>query len=144
MTYLVPFDGSPLSVAALRRAVEFADGVPVVAYTVVPRDRRYAASKGWLAADTPFDEEAVRSSLSTQVAEVSADARFVYDLIPAHPSPGVISKHIREAARDHGATVLFIGSENAGRIVVPVASVGAHSATDTGYDVFIVRYANGP
>ena len=43
-------------------------------------------------------------------------------------------------ARDEDASVVFIGSDNAGSLVSSVSSVGSTVAADEAYDVFIVRH----
>jgi hypothetical protein len=45
-------------------------------------------------------------------------------------------------AQDEGATVLFVGSENAGRVSTPVSSVGDPVSEDPRYDVHIVRHTD--
>ena len=42
--------------------------------------------------------------------------------------------------READASMVFIGSENAGNLVTAVSSVGAHVAANDQYDVVIVRH----
>jgi nucleotide-binding universal stress UspA family protein len=77
MTFVVPFDGSPLAQAALSRAVAFA-GVTdetLVAVTVVPAGNAdYAQDKGWLSADESFDRETVVERIRGSVVGLAPDA----------------------------------------------------------------------
>jgi len=71
MTYLVPFDGSDLAVAALERATEFASAMdePVVVLAVVPEgEPEFAAERGWTDEDESYDPVAVADRLRSQVA----------------------------------------------------------------------------
>jgi hypothetical protein len=43
-------------------------------------------------------------------------------------------------AREEDASMVFLGSENAGHLVSAVGSVGSTVATDEAYDVVIVRH----
>ena len=79
MTYLVPFDGSPLAEAALARAVEFAAALEevVVALSVVPVDERdFAVERGWIDDGEAYDPDTVVDRLRSQVAEIAPDATF--------------------------------------------------------------------
>lgn len=142
MTLLVPFDGTPLSEAALVRATQFgaAFDEPVVAATVIPvGNSGYARERGWLDPSEPFTLDTIRSKLEDQVAELAPGASFEPMTVDQYASPGVISKRLRKLAKSRDAVMVFLGSENAGRIVAGLSSVGAGVATDTGYDVVIVR-----
>ncbi|MFB6105766.1 MAG: universal stress protein [Halobacteriaceae archaeon] len=146
MTFLVPFDGSRLAVTALDRASEFgADrDEGVVALTVVPEDAEYARERGWLGSEETFDVDRVASRLSQQVADRAPDATFRYVTVtasdPVASTTLEIVRAIREVAVEVDATVLFIGSENAGRVSTPVTSVGSPISEDPQYDVHIVRH----
>jgi len=39
---------------------------------------------------------------------------------------------------------VFLGSDNVGRVVTPLTSVGVHVAAEESYDVFIVRHPAPP
>ena len=118
MTYLVPFDGSPLAEAALARAVEFAAAL----------------------------EEEVADRLRSQVAEIAPDATFrcehPEDVSSVASVTTDVVRTIRVVAQEVGASIVFIGSENAGRVSTPVCSVGAPVSEDPRYDVHIVRHAD--
>lgn len=141
MTYLVAFDGSDLSVAALERAVVYADAMDTdcVATTVVPGDAGYALNHGWVDDRADFDQDAVADALRTQVASVAPGVRFRPEPVGSFAGAHTITHRIREVAIDEGATVLFLGSENAGQIVTPMTSVARNLSTGANYDVHIVR-----
>lgn len=143
MTLVVPFDGSDLAEAALVRATEFGNVFEedVLAVSVVPKDNAsYARERGWLTEDESFDLETVVSTLHTQVTDLCPSANFRHKLVDRYAPSGSIAKRLRRVARDEDASMVFIGSENAGHLVSAVSSVGATVATDTSYDVVIVRH----
>jgi len=147
MTLLVPFDGTELSEAALKRATEYAEfsGESVVALTVVPDEPEYALSRNWLDPNDPFDPEAIAERFEQRVADIAPGAEFRYE-VPEDVSSMAsitidVTRTIRAVAHEIGASVIFIGSENAGRVSSPVSSVGAPVSEDPSYDVFIVRHA---
>jgi len=146
MTLLVPFDGSELSEAALERATEFAEfsGEDVLALTVVPDEPEYALSRGWLDAEEPFDQDAIAERLRERVADIAPGADFRYE-VPEDVSSMAscttdVIRTIRAVAHEVEASVIFIGSENAGRVSAPVSSVGAPVSEDPSYDVYIIRH----
>ena len=149
MTYLVPFDGSPLAEAALARAVEFAAALEeaVVALSVVPVDERdFAVERGWIDDGEAYDPDTVVDRLRSQVAEIAPDATFRYehpeDVSSVASVTTDVVRTVRVVAQEVGASVVFIGSENAGRVSTPVCSVGAPVSEDPRYDVHIVRHAD--
>ena len=142
MTFVVPFDGSALGEAALGRAVELGDALDesVVAVSVVPRGNvRYARKRGWLDAGEPFDLEAVVSRLRDSVETLAPSIAFRHATVGQSASASEIGRELRAVARDVDASVVFVGSENAGRIVLSMTTVGSNVATDTAYDVYLVR-----
>ncbi|MEZ3144902.1 universal stress protein [Halobaculum sp. MBLA0143] len=144
MTLLVPYDGSELADTATVRAASFGEILDerVLAVTVVPRDNaRYARSHEWLADGEAFHLDTVAERLRRRVAEIAPTAEFRYDLVDRNAPPGTISKRLRRIAADEDTSMLFVGSENAGRLTRSVASVGSGVAADAGYDVVIVRQA---
>ncbi len=147
MTLLVPFDGSELSEAALERATEFAEftGEDVLALTVVPDEVEYALSRNWVDAEEPFDPDAIAERLRERVADIAPGADFRYE-VPEDVSSMAscttdVVRTIRTVAHAVDASVVFIGSENAGRVSSPVSSVGAPVSEDPSYDVYITRHA---
>ncbi|WP_459194947.1 universal stress protein [Halosimplex sp. J119] len=148
MTYLVPFDGSALAEAALERATEFAamTDEEVVALVVIPLDEReFAVERGWIDERERYDPDEIESGLETQIRAVAPDVTFRCER-PADVSSVAsvttdVVRTIRSVAEDVGAEIVFIGSENAGRVSTPVTSVGAPVSEDPRYDVHIVRHA---
>jgi nucleotide-binding universal stress UspA family protein len=143
MTFVVPFDGSELAAAALVRAVEFGDVLDerVVSVSVIPDgNAAYARERGWLEADEPFDREAVVATLHEDVAALAPNAEFRYETVGRRATTGTISKRLREIARKEDASMVFVGSENAGHLVSSLSSVGGTVAADDAYDVVIVRH----
>ena len=142
MTYVVAFDNSPLARTALRRAVNYADAVgeDVVAVTAIQRDTGLARKRGWLDGDERFDVETVARNLTEAVEAIDPDVGFAYSAIDSYAPRGRISRTVRELAVDQDASVVFVGSDNAGRMVGGLASVGQNVSSDDRYDVHIVRH----
>jgi nucleotide-binding universal stress UspA family protein len=145
MVIVVPYDGSDLSRAALERAAEFADTLDadVRVVTAIPsRNRKYARKRNWLGDDEEFNPETVVSRIRQQVEGISPAANFEYEVVGRYAQAGEIASQIRKHAKSEGAELVVIGSENAGRIVSSVSSVGSSVATDDAYDVLIVRHTD--
>ncbi|MCY4732772.1 universal stress protein [Natronomonas gomsonensis] len=140
MTYLAAFDGTDRSETALRRAAEFAGSTDerLVVVSVLPNDEDLAAEYGLVEGDTYDPGDAARR-LRKRVESITTDAEFRTESVDAYAGKGRIATEIREAARELDADVVFVGSDNAGRVVQPVTSVGGAVASGTDYDVFIVR-----
>lgn len=142
MTLVVPFDGSGLAEAALVRAVEFGTILDeeVLAVSIIPEGNdRYARDHGWIGPSENFDTRTVVSRLHRQAMSLAPSADFRHKTVGRHARAGTISGRVRQLAKDEDASMVFIGSENAGRLVVGVSSVGGKIATDSAYDVVIVR-----
>lgn len=145
MTYLVPFDGSPLSATALLRAASFGEalGEPVVAATVIKADNaRYAREMGWLGEGEPFDLERIAGRLREEVATLVPDADFRHEVVDKRAPPGTVSSRLRKVAAELDASLVAMGSDNAGHVAVSLSSVGGSLASGDGYDVLIVRRAD--
>ncbi|WP_299262777.1 universal stress protein [Halorientalis sp.] len=147
MTILAPFDGSSLSRTALERASEFAEyrNEPVVALTIIPDDEEFARERGWIDADGTYDQTAVRDEFERTVREVAPNATYRCEQPETSDSMTAtvtddITRTIRAVADDVDASIVFIGSENAGRVSAPVTSVGSPVSEDPRYDVHIVRH----
>lgn len=156
MTYMVPFDGSELSEAALakarihaialdeapsdlRKAVLREQPLDVVAVSIVPDNADYAREQGWLEDDEEFSARRVVERLHEQVTDIDPSASFQFERVDGAATAGTISKELRRKAEELEADIVFLGSENAGRIITPVTSVSSSVAADRDYDVFIVR-----
>jgi len=146
MTFVVPFDGSEMAEAALARAVEYGTALDeaVVAVSVVPERKRYAREKGWIDDDQQYDVDAVVRQLHEQVTDLAPDATFEHERIREYPPANEIANRIASVAEQHDPTVMFLGSENVGRVVTPLTSIAANVAVDLPYDVHIVRHAAPP
>ncbi len=140
MTLVVPFDGSDLARAALVRARQFDAVVQegVVAVAVIPRgNTEYARKRGWIDATQPFDLDGIVDRLRESVAELAPEGRFEFIVTDRRARHGTIGKNLRRFARDNEATIVFIGSENAGRLTSSI-SVGSNVTTDRQYDTMII------
>ncbi|MEF8785591.1 MAG: universal stress protein [Haloarculaceae archaeon] len=143
MTVVVPFDGSSLAEAALVRATEFGTvfDEDVLAVSVLPKgNTKYARERGWIGQNEEFDRESIISTLHEQVTDLCPSADFRHKVVGRYAKAGTIAKRLRKVAREEDASMVFIGSENAGRLVTAVSSVGGTVATDESYDVVIVRH----
>jgi nucleotide-binding universal stress UspA family protein len=140
MTYLVGFDGTHLSEAALQRATAFAElnDERLVVVSVLPMDADLAADYGLIDGDE-YDPEAAAHRLEERANEIAPEAEFRVESVDAYAGKGRIATEIREVARETNADLVFVGSDNAGRIVQPISSVGGSVASAKSYDVFIVR-----
>lgn len=120
MTFVVPFDGSTHANSALARASEIGRDLDedLRTVTVVPgRNTSYARERGWLDAGDPFDLETIVSAVTGQVHQIAPEATVDYENCSRDPTGNRISKPIRKYAKRHGASMVFIGSDNAGRLV---------------------------
>jgi hypothetical protein len=155
MSFVVPFDGSKLSEAALVQAriteigyqnlpPDILDkarpmGPPdVTAVSVIPERASYARDKGWIAEDEAFEPRTVIERLHEHVTELAPNAQFEY-LRTDSTAAGTIGLKLRNKARQLNATTVFLGSENAGRIVSPVMSVGSRVSAEQDYNVVLVK-----
>ena len=143
MTLVVPYDGSELAKTALIRAAQF-DAVfdqGVVAVSVVPRNNTsYARARGWIDPEASFDGESIVESLRRSVAEIAPDAVFRHLSVGRNAPAGTIANKLRQFAREQDASIVFIGSENAGRMVGSL-SVGSSVSAEQSYDTMIISQA---
>lgn len=141
MTFVVPFDGSEQSRVGVRRAVELAPrAVRVVAFSVVPRKHaEWARERGLLDPGESWGNELVVSRLRERAHDESDAVTFQHTTVDRYAPTGKISHEIRAFARDVDATMVFVGSTEAGGIVSSLQSVGTHVASDDAYDVVLVR-----
>ena len=148
MVYLVPFDDSPLSRTALRRAGEFGRVMDedVIALVVVPSSTEYAREKGWIDPGEHYDDDRIERGLRATAREIAPDADVRIETTEetdyrASVTTDVV-RRIRQVAAELDATVLFVGTANAGAVVTPVASVGSPVSDDPQYDVHLVRHTD--
>lgn len=99
----------------------------------------YARDRGWLGPGEEFDRETVVSRLHRQVTDRCPSADFRHEFVDRYAPLGAIAKRIRKLAKAQDASMVFLGSENAGHLVTSVSSVGGSIAADEAYDVVIVR-----
>ncbi|MFB6171434.1 MAG: universal stress protein [Haloarculaceae archaeon] len=147
MVLLVPYDGSALAASALARAVEFGDlrGEEVLVLSVLPDDPEFARDRGWIDEGEAYDRDRVAAAFEERVAATAPGATFRVehpDDVSAQAWTAVdVARTIRQVAHDVDPSIVFIGSENAGRVTRPVTSVGSPISEDPQYDVHIVRHA---
>lgn len=142
MTIVVPFDGSELSRYALEKACKIGDLVDakIVVVTAIPNGNSdYARDHRWIGTEMDFDGDTIQSNLRNEVSDICRNAEFKVITTRRRPSNGTIANKIRSAAKAEDASMVVIGSNNAGRITPVLSSVGDGIATDTAYDVLIVR-----
>lgn len=146
MSFVVPFDGSGLAEAALVRAVEYGDALneDVVVVSIVPERKRYAREKGWIGRDEEYDADAVVERLRERVDELAPNATFEHERIREFPPTEGIADRVKRIARKHDPSVLFLGSDNVGRVVTPLTSVATPLASEEPYDVHVVRRSGPP
>lgn len=145
MTILAPYDGSDLSRAAVSRATEFAEfrDEEALVLTVIPDDEAFAVQRGWIDERERYDPAAVEARFESDVEAIAPEATFRTER-PDSPPPAAaardnVARTIRTVAAEVDASILFIGSDNAGRVSTPADSVGSPISTDADYDVHIVR-----
>jgi len=138
MVFLVPYDGSPVSEAALDRAVEHARAleVDVLAVSFVPTGSEYAERRKWIRPEEDFAVESARAELRRKIEETTDDAERNYLDSGATVEDGV-SEHIRRTAGDVGAETLYVGTSNddGDGLRTPFGGI----ASDADYDVHLVR-----
>lgn len=142
MTFVVPFDGSDLAEAALVRASEFSTVLDerVLAVSAIPKNNAgYARERGWLEEGEPFERQSIVGRLHEQVTELAPEADYRHVIVGRFASSGTISNRLSKVAREEDASMVFIGSENAGRLVTAISSVGGAVASGETYDVVIIR-----
>ncbi len=142
MSFVVPFDGSPLAEAALARAVEFGRALDedVTAVVVVPGgNATYARQKGWLDDDEAFDHETVLERVRDQAWDIAPEVDLDHLVVDRYAPPGTIANRLKQYVQAAEAAMVFIGSENAGRLVTSISSIGGRLASGDEYDVVIVR-----
>lgn len=150
MSLLVPFDASELATAALERAATFGTMLDeeIVVLTVIPDDATYAEERGWITHGEPFDADRIADGLRERAHAVAPEATYRTTSVdsdePTATSTTNVVREIRRVAADIEASVVFIGSENAGSVVAPVSSVGGPVASDHSYDVYVVRSSDAP
>jgi nucleotide-binding universal stress UspA family protein len=139
MVFLVPFDGSAVSEAALSRAVEHGNalGESVVAVSLIPTGSEYAERRKWIQPDEEFAVETASAELRRKIDETTDDAERNFEG-PGAQSPGDgLTARVRQIARDVGASVLFVGASDGSGVELGTPFGGVAAEAD--YDIHIVR-----
>lgn len=141
-TYLVAYDGGADSERALRRATAFADrtGARLVVASVLPTDASLAETYD-LTDDGEYDPEAAAERLRA-AAEAAPEADFRAERVGAYAGRRRIAKVLSRVAGEEEAEVVFVGGDDAGRVVQRLSRADGASAErggDAGFDVFVVR-----
>lgn len=142
MTFVVPFDGTPLSREALLRATEFAPvkDATVVAVSIIPHDnKKYAKEQGWLDDESAYEVESVVRRLKSQVKEIAPDAEYHHRVVDRWANSGTIAARLKRFIRDEDTSMVFLGSENAGNIITSVSNIGPRLTTKNQVDIVLVR-----
>lgn len=136
MDYLVAFDGSDRSEAALRRATTFADetGAAVLVLSVLPTDEALAETYDLLE-DGTYDPQAAAERLRAAAEEVAPEARFRSERVDAYAGRGRIAGRIATVARETGSDVVFVGGDG-GRVVRSLAGEDSNAGD---FDLYVVR-----
>jgi len=139
MVLLVPYDGSPVSKAALRRAVEHGDALDssVVAVSFVPTGSEYALRRTWIEPGEDFAIDTAQEELERKIEETVDDAERGYEEAGASALADGAATKIRQVAEDVGASTLYVGSreESTEEPMTPFGPI----APDGAYDVHLVR-----
>jgi len=139
MVFLVPYDGSPVSDAALDRAVEHGRALEerVVAVSLIPTGTEYAQRRKWIEPDEEFAVESARVELERKIEEATDDAERTFAGSGATAPQDGIERRLRRIASDVGASVLFVGTDgrDEDRLTTPFGTI----AREGEYDVYLVR-----
>jgi nucleotide-binding universal stress UspA family protein len=142
MVFLVPYDGSSVSEAALHRAVEHGEALEedVVAVSLIPTGSEYAERRKWIQPDEEFALDTARSELKRKIAETTDDSERPLEGSGATSAMDGASDQIRRVASEVDASVLFVGTSKNGadeQVTTPFGTI----AQDAEYDVHLVRSA---
>ncbi|CAI48736.1 UspA domain protein [Natronomonas pharaonis DSM 2160] len=117
MTFVVAFDGSADSEAALERAADAVDSDDrLLVVSVLPGDDRLADAYGFLANGT-YDPEQVAADLETAVVAAAPAADFRTEQLGPYAGKQRIATVIAAVAREADADAVYLGSDNAGRVL---------------------------
>lgn len=119
MTFVVPFDDSELARTALVRAVEFGTVLDerIVAVSVIPSDDASCPGERLARPGETLDRDTAVARLHEDVATHAPNAEFRDEVVGRGATPGTIASRIRKQAESVDASMVFVGSENAGRLV---------------------------
>lgn len=111
MVFLVPYDGSSVSEAALDRAVEHGKALEteVVAVTFVPTGSEYAERRKWIQPAEEFAIESARNELKRKIEETMDKSERNYLDSGATVENGV-GDQIRRVANEVDANAVYVGA----------------------------------
>jgi len=111
MAFLVPFDGSAASEAALERAIEHGEALDrdVVAVSFVPTGETYAERRKWIQPSETFAVETASAELRRKIEETTDRAERNFTDSGAESRGSGVSQHVRQVARDVEADIVFVG-----------------------------------
>ena len=149
MVFLVPYDGSASSEAALARAVEHGAALDeeVVAVSFVPTGDTYAQRRRWIEPDEDFAVETASADLKRKIEEATDDAERQFSEPGAESPDEGVTGQVRQTAVDVDASVVFVGTgspedgtagstaKGGDRMTTPFGSVDV----DAPYDLHLVR-----
>ncbi len=139
MVFLVPYDGSSVSEAALDRAVEHGKALDkdVVAVTFIPTGSEYAERRKWIQPAEEFAIESARAELKRKIEETTDDSERNYLDSGASVENGV-GDHIRRIAHEVDASTVYVGAvddEEESEYRTPFGEI----TTNETYDLHLVR-----
>lgn len=142
MVFLVPFDGSSMSEAALARAIEYGSalGEEVLAVSIVPTGASYVERRKWIEPDEDFAAETASAELRRKIEEATDDAERNYAESGAQSPEDGLTERVQQVASEIGASVLFVGASATSaedRLSTPFGEI----ATEAPYDIHVVRAA---
>ncbi|MFC7073908.1 universal stress protein [Halovenus rubra] len=139
MVFLVPYDGSPVSEAALDRAVKHGKALEqdVVAVTFVPTGSEYAERRKWIQPQEDFAIDSARAELKRKIDEMTDEAERNYLDSGATIENGV-GDHIRRAAHEVEASAVYVGATTESEETEHRTPFGKIT-TDETYDLHLVR-----
>jgi nucleotide-binding universal stress UspA family protein len=139
MAFLVPYDGSRVARAALDRAVEHGEALDeqVVAVSFVPTGSEYAQRRKWIEPSEEFAADSAHEQLNRKIEETTDSAERTFEETGASAVHDGLAERIRQVAEDVEASVLFVGTDDAGDddMTTPFGPI----APDGNYDVHLVR-----
>lgn len=140
MVFLVPYDGSSVSEAALDRAIEHgkALGEEVVAVTFVATGSEYAERRKWIEPDEDFAVESARAELERKIEEMTDTAERNYLDSGATSLENGVTDHVTRVAGEVGAETLYVGTSDDtddSQVRTPFGRI----AQQADYDVHLVR-----
>jgi len=139
MVFLVPYDGSSVSEAALDRAVEHGKALEkeVVAVTFVPTGSEYAERRKWIQPENDFAIDSARAALKRKIEETTDESERNYLDSGATVENGA-GNHIRRVAHEVDASAVYVGTvgeDEETEYRTPFGEI----TTNESYDLHLVR-----